>query len=156
MQHVSEILKEGNIVLTGADALTAGGYTQVPNAILEAPLSTGAKLVYAMLLKYAWSNDFCFPGQVRLAEDLRVTDRSIRNYLTELRDDGYIHVTQQGLTKPNLYRLDLTVFRGRVSKTARSVDNVAGSTGDRKKTVGPDRKKTMVLERKYLPTNKTQ
>lgn len=148
MQHVSEILKEGNIVLTGADALTAGGYTQVPNAILDAPLSTGAKLVYAMLLKYAWSNNFCFPGQVRLAQDLRVTDRSIRNYLTELRDEGYIYVTQQGLTKPNLYRLDLTVFRGRVSKVARGVYNSSGSVADRKKSTGPDRKKTTVLERK--------
>lgn len=148
MQHVSKILSEGNIVLTGADALTAGGYTQIPNAILDAPLSAGAKLVYAMLLKYAWSNDFCFPGQGRLAQDVRVTDRSVRNYLAELKDGGYIHVTQQGLTKPNIYRLDLTVLRGRVSKGASGVDNVGRSLPDRKKTTVPDRKEKTVLERK--------
>lgn len=28
-----------------------------------------------MLLKYAWQDDFCFPGQERLAEDMGVTDR---------------------------------------------------------------------------------
>jgi hypothetical protein len=32
-------------------------------------ISVGAKLAYAMLLKYAWNNDACFPGQVALAGD---------------------------------------------------------------------------------------
>ena len=46
---------ERNIILNGADVLTARGYTQVPNHVLVSDrLSPGAKLTYAMLLKYAW------------------------------------------------------------------------------------------------------
>ena len=81
---IGEIL-DRNIILRGADVLTAKGFTQVPNHVLvSARLSPGAKLTYAMLLKYAWQNDYCFPGQERLAKDMGVTDRSVRTYLQEL------------------------------------------------------------------------
>src|SRR3954468_10741354 len=63
MTPIGSIL-ERNIILNGADVLTAKGYTQVPNHVLVSDrLSPGAKLTYAMLLKYAWQNDSCFPGQ---------------------------------------------------------------------------------------------
>src|SRR5215208_2099219 len=78
MTPIGSIL-ERNIILNGADVLTAKGYTQVPNHVLVSDrLSPGAKLTYAMLLKYAWQNDSCFPGQERLAKDMGVTDRSVR------------------------------------------------------------------------------
>jgi len=45
---------ERNIVLKGADLFTIKGYTQVPNHVLVSnKISPGAKLTYAMLLKYA-------------------------------------------------------------------------------------------------------
>ena len=47
-------------------------------------LSPGAKLDYAMLLKYAWQNDCCFPGQERLAKDMGVTRQSANTYVQEL------------------------------------------------------------------------
>ncbi len=109
---IGDILKakERNIEIVGADLATRHGFTQVPNFILtNKDISVGAKLAYAMLLKYAWSNDACFPGQVTLAEDMGATDRSVRTYLKALETADLLEITQRGLGKTNLYRLHLTV-----------------------------------------------
>ena len=67
-----------NLRLKGADIATQRGWTGVPNFILESKeISVGAKLVYAMLLKYAREMDECFPGQARLAEDMGSGRRSV-------------------------------------------------------------------------------
>ncbi len=105
---IGEIL-DRNIILKGADVLTAKGFTQVPNHVLvSSKLSPGAKLTYAMLLKYAWQNDYCFPGQARLAQDMGVTDRSVRTYLQELERERFVGIKQRGLGRPNLYELNLS------------------------------------------------
>src|SRR2546421_6861 len=76
---LGDVLKERNIVLGGGDALSAKGFTQVPNFRLRSKkLSTDDEMAFAMLLSYAWQNDFCFPGQQRLAEDLGLDERSVR------------------------------------------------------------------------------
>jgi len=109
-RHIGAILKERNIEIIGADPVTRHGFTQVPNFILtKKELSVGAKLAYAMLLKYAWDNNACFPGQVKLAEDMGAGERSVRTYLKELESAGLLEITQRGLGKTNLYRLFLTV-----------------------------------------------
>ena len=108
LTSIGEIL-DRNIILKGADVLSAKGFTQVPNHVLVSnKLSPGAKLTYAMLLKYAWQNDFCFPGQERLAKDMGVTDRSVRTYLQELETQRFVNIKQRGLGKPNLYELNLS------------------------------------------------
>jgi hypothetical protein len=108
MTGIGEML-DRNIILKGADVLTAKGFTQVPNHVLVSGLlSPGAKLTYAMLLKYAWQNDYCFPGQERLAKDMGVTDRSVRTYLQELEARRFVNIKQRGLGKPNLYELNLS------------------------------------------------
>jgi len=77
-----------------------GGFTSIPNRILENnDLSLGARMTYAMLLKYAWQKDFCFPAQQQLAQDLGITDRSVRTFLGELRDRALIDWKQQGLNR---------------------------------------------------------
>src|SRR6266853_2296785 len=99
---------ERNIFLRGADVLTAKGFTMVPNHVLVSEkISPGAKLAYAMLLKYAWQNDYCFPGQKRLAEDMGVTDRSVRTYMQELQSQKFVAIKQRGLGKPNWYELNV-------------------------------------------------
>lgn len=99
-----------NIEIVGADPVTRHGFTQVPNVILtDESLSVGAKLSYAMLLKYAWDAGACFPGQVRLAKDMGSGERSVRRYLDELEISGLLEVEQRGLGKTNYYRLHLTV-----------------------------------------------
>ncbi|WP_316158320.1 MULTISPECIES: helix-turn-helix domain-containing protein [unclassified Bradyrhizobium] len=109
-RHISNILRERNIEIIGADLATRHGFTQVPNFILtNKELSVGAKLAYAMLLKYAWGDDACFPGQVKLAEDMGSGERSVRRYLDELEKTKLLEIVQRGLGKTNLYRLFLTV-----------------------------------------------
>ena len=107
LASIGEVI-ERNIFLRGADVLTANGFTMVPNHVLVSEkISPGAKLAYAMLLKYAWQNDYCFPGQERLAKDMGVTDRSVRTYLQELEGEKFVGIKQRGQGRPNLYELNL-------------------------------------------------
>jgi len=106
--RIAEIAR--NIEIVGADPVTLHGFTMVPNVVLTNPqLSVGAKLAYAMVLKYAWDNNYCFPGQVRLAEDMGAGERSVRTYLKELETAGLLEIQQRGLGKTNFYRLFATV-----------------------------------------------
>ena len=103
-----------NIEIVGADLITRHGFTQVPNFILtNKELSVGAKLLYAMILKYDWTNNGCFPGQQQLAEDMGSGERSVRTYQKELEDADVLEVTQRGLGKTNLYRLHVAVPKKR-------------------------------------------
>jgi hypothetical protein len=109
-RHIGDILKERNIEIVGADPVTQHGFTMVPNFLLtKNDISVGAKLAYAMLLKYAWANDACFPGQTTLAQDMGAALRSVRTYLKELEAAHLLEIKQRGLGKTNLYRLHLTV-----------------------------------------------
>jgi biotin operon repressor len=136
-RHIGDILKDRNIILKGADAVTQHGFTQVPNFILKSKkLSSGDKMVFAMLLSYAWQNDYCFPGQERLAEDLGVTDRSVRTNLKALQKQGLLVIVRRGLGKTNIYELDV-----------RYGDNPPKSRSDRKKTSGLERKNLSASER---------
>ena len=49
------------------------------------------------------------PHQQTLANDMGSGERSVRTYLKELEDIGFLEVTQRGLGKTNLYKLYLTV-----------------------------------------------
>jgi biotin operon repressor len=107
-KHIGQLLKDKNIILRDADMATAMGFTQVPNFLLKSKkLSSGDKLAFAMLLSYAWQNDFCFPGQQRLAEDMGITDRSVRTHLKALESNGLLAIVQRGQGKTNLYELSL-------------------------------------------------
>jgi hypothetical protein len=109
-RHIGDILRERNIEIIGADPATRYGFTQVPNFILtKKELSVGAKLAYAMLLKYAWGDDACFPGQLTLADDMGAAERSVRTYLKELESAELLEIEQRGLGKTNLYKLYLTI-----------------------------------------------
>lgn len=122
-RHIGDILKqkERNIEIIGADLATRHGFTQVPNFILtNERISVGAKLAYAMLLKYAWQDDACFPGQTKLAEDMGSGERSVRRYLDELEKGGLLEIVQRGLGKTNLYRLFLTIQNGRARRSGRA------------------------------------
>ncbi len=109
MKSIGEVIQEKNIVIKGGDVFTEGGFTQVPNALLRAKgVSQGAKLVYAMLLSYAWNNNSCFPGQDRLADDLSISRQSVNTHIKELERKDYISIKRRGLGKPNTYTLFMT------------------------------------------------
>jgi len=102
MLPIKDVLQKHTIVILN-EALKHG-FTQLPNYVLkEKRLSFGAKLTYAVLLSYAWEKDSCFPGQERIAQELSTSERSIRRFLVELKDSGFIDWKQQGLNKPNIY-----------------------------------------------------
>jgi DNA-binding transcriptional ArsR family regulator len=116
-RHIGDILKERNIVLKGADAATREGYTQVPNFLLKMrALSSGDKMTFAMLLAYAWQNDFCFPGQAKLAEDMGLNERTVRRHIQALEDAGLLVIQQRGQGRTNIYELNLVVTKGKVRK----------------------------------------
>jgi DNA-binding transcriptional ArsR family regulator len=109
MRPIGDLLKrERNIILKGADAATAKGFTQVPNFLLKSKkLSAGDKMAFAMLLSYAWQNDFCFPGQQRLGEDLGLDERSVRRHLKSLEATGLLAIQRRGQGRTNVYELNL-------------------------------------------------
>src|SRR4026209_594368 len=115
MDHIGAALEntKRNIEVIGEDLVTRHGFTQVPNFILtNEDLSVGAKLYYAMLLKYAREKDHCYPGQGTIAADMGSTDRSVRTSQQELEEAGFPGRNQRGLGKTNHYKLDLRVERG--------------------------------------------
>ena len=127
-RNIADIAR--NIELVGADPITLHGFTQVPNFVLtQKELSVGAKLAYAMLLKYAWGDQACYPGQLKLAEDMGAAERSVRTYLKELETMGILEIRQRGLGKTNLYRLHLTIPKGDKRHQSRPA-NFAVSTGN--------------------------
>lgn len=113
MKSIEEILKEKyknstkEIILDGADLVSQKGYTLIPNYVLHKPgLSGRAKLVYALLLSYAWGDkDASFPGQERLARLCGSSPRSVWSAIKELQLIGLITVVRRGLGKTNLYIL---------------------------------------------------
>lgn len=99
-----------NIILQGFDPVSAGGFTQVPNFLLKDPtLSANAKVVYSMLLSYAWHNNLVFPGQERMADDLGTSQPTIARAIQELETHGWLDVQRRGQGKTNLYVLKFTV-----------------------------------------------
>ena len=110
MQRLGETttFKDRNLRVKGADIATLRGWTGVPNFILESDqISIGAKLTYAMLLKYARELDECFPGQDRLAEDMGTSRQSVNSYIKELSRAELITVKRRGQGRPNLYTVHL-------------------------------------------------
>ena len=104
----TKAFKDRNLQLKGADIATQRGWTGVPNFILESKeISIGAKLTYAMLLKYAREDDECFPGQDRLAKDIGSSRQSVNTYIKELRDAGLVSIKRRGQGKPNIYTVHI-------------------------------------------------
>jgi hypothetical protein len=99
-----------NIILKGFDPVSAGGFTQVPNCLLNnESLSFAAKVVYAKLLSYAWSNDRVFPGQGRMAREVGSSQQTVSRAIVELKKVGYLGIQRRGQGQTNVYILYHTV-----------------------------------------------
>lgn len=111
-RSIGDLIQERTIVLRGADPVTQRGFVQVPTVILTAKeLSGNAKLVYAMLLKYAWNDGSCFPGQERLASDIGISRDTANGCINELAKKGYLNVIRRGQGKTNIYEVNIKVKR---------------------------------------------
>jgi DNA-binding transcriptional regulator YhcF (GntR family) len=102
-----------NLDMEGFDPVSAGGFTQVPNILLNSlDLSANAKLAYAKLLSYAWHHDFVFPGQERMAKEVGASRSVVNRAILELEKAGWLEIRRRGQGKTNLYVLKHRV-RGR-------------------------------------------
>ena len=109
-RHIGDVLRERNIRLDTNDPVVRGGFTQIPNFILNDPkLSLGAKVTYAKFLQYAWHNDHCFPGQERLAGEIGMSRTRVNEFTKELERLGLIKIKRRGQGKTNLYEIKFVV-----------------------------------------------
>ena len=104
MEQIGDTLKERFEQIIIENEMLRAGFAALPYMVLrDTRLSTGARLAYAVLLMYAWQEGSTFAGQVKMARDVGVSERQLRDYLQELQEKGYIRIKRQGLNKPNLY-----------------------------------------------------
>lgn len=120
MKDIKTLLKDRysklgrDIVLDGADFISQKGYTIIPNYVLTRDkLSAYAKLVYAMLLSYAWGDkNASFPGQGRLATDCGVSLRTVVRAVQELEEQRFVTIVRRGRGLTNIYVLHFKRKRG--------------------------------------------
>ena len=118
MEHIASHVeqRQRNIEFVRADLITQHGFTQVPNFLFKnSGLSMGAIVVYSKFLSYAWHNDFCFPGQQRLADDLGMGVSSINRFVKELEQSQLIEIDRRGQGKTNISKIAFVV-QGKTSK----------------------------------------
>ena len=120
MEKISSLDKfkeRQNIILQGFDPVSAGGFTQVPNFLLKDPkISANAKVVYSMLLSYAWNNNKVFPGQERMAEEVGSSKSTVGRAIQELEEQGWLEIQRRGQGKTNLYILKYMVLSNKDKK----------------------------------------
>ena len=134
------------------------GYTAFPNAVLRSPrLNPTAKVVYGLLLSYAWQQGRTWPGQDVLASDLGVTARTIRTALADLKAVGLISIEQRGLRQTNVYWIEpLEAFAQAEAPPEEPAgapspavaQDPGGFRSERKNFSGLDRKLVAALDRK--------
>src|SRR5947209_1715210 len=96
-------LIERNIELATKDPIARGGFTQVPNFILEdSALSLGAKVTYSLFLHFAWHKDSVFPGQDRLAAHMGMSTSRANEYIKELEAAGSSRSPGAARARPTL------------------------------------------------------
>lgn len=104
MDNLGSLLKQRFEQIIVDNEMLRAGFAAFPYVVLrDTRLSAGARLAYAVLLMYAWQQQACFPGQQKMAADIGVGERQLRNYLKELEENNYIKIKRQGLNRPNLY-----------------------------------------------------
>lgn len=114
LSDLARFKQRQNIILEGFDPVSAGGFTQVPNCVLrDKALSFVAKVVYSMLLSYAWHKDLVFPGQETMAVEMGTSRPTVTKAIGELQKAGYLDVDRRGQGQTNLYVLHHTVKQKR-------------------------------------------
>jgi hypothetical protein len=109
INDISRFKERENIILEGFDPVSAGGFTQIPNYLLNQTFSNNAKVVYAKLLSYAWHNNKVFPGQERMAEEIGTSQPTIARALKELEQEGWLDIQRRGQGKTNVYILKYAI-----------------------------------------------
>jgi len=70
----------------------ADGFTIVPNAVLTGEISKDLKMLYVILLMFAFKKGSCFPSVKVLARIFGANERTIQRHIKKLKDEGWIKV----------------------------------------------------------------
>ena len=104
MANIAAGIVSGRIGLASSHRAFADA-SLIPAAVIQnTTIGPGAKLAYSKLIEYARGREVATNN--RLAADLVVSPRSVRNYIAALRAAGLVHVRRHP-GKPNSYRLTL-------------------------------------------------
>ena len=88
------------------DEALRAGFAAFPYLVMnDTDLSVGARFTYAMLLQFAWQEGSTFAKQETLAEKIGVSLSTVKRYLYELRDTGYISIDRKDRRYNNTYTL---------------------------------------------------
>jgi hypothetical protein len=73
-------------------------YILIPTVVTEAQISSGAKLLYGIIASFGANNKLCFASNKKLNQMMGggKTDRTISNYLVELKQIGFLQITRKG------------------------------------------------------------
>jgi hypothetical protein len=89
------------------DSSLRHGFIQAPNIVIrDGSLSVNAKVLYLLLLSYAWQDGECFPGHKRLADNMGVKRTTIWRSLSELKSRRLISWARLGQGKTNIYYIE--------------------------------------------------
>ena len=133
----------------GTDLRLSEGFTKIPNVVLRSPgLSIGAKVVYGVLLSWAWQDEEAFPGQEAIATAVgKASEKSVRNWLKELAALNLVEPVRRGLGRTNLYvlkEISPVTIAGLYGKSYRSDrqylpdGSVTGTVAERADFAGPN------------------
>ena len=82
------------------------GFVQIPTPVVkDIRLSSTDKVVYTLLLSYAWQARRCFPGRATLAKDAGCNLTTITRSLAHLRETKLVRIERRGQGKVNIYHI---------------------------------------------------
>jgi AraC-like DNA-binding protein len=106
MQQIGALVKKRVERIIVENALLRAGFAAFPYLVMkDKALSLGARMTYAFLLMYAWQEGSCFPGQVKLAGEMGVSERQLRRYLYELSENAYVRIERTDKRFNNTYTI---------------------------------------------------
>jgi len=103
-QYQQEKPRDKNLVFDDPNLIH--GFTQTPNIVLrDSRLTDADKVLYGLLLSYAWHNGECFPGRDTLINDMGCDKKKFDRTMKHLKELNLIRVERRGLGKTNIYHI---------------------------------------------------
>ncbi|GAA0230232.1 DnaD domain protein [Metaclostridioides mangenotii] len=97
MSEKTEVKIENNSILSN-------GYGLIPQMVArDKTISIGAKGLYSYLSSMAGANGTCYPSRDIITHELSIGKNTFTKYLNELKDRGYIKVSQRRAGKGKMY-----------------------------------------------------
>lgn len=129
-------MHDNKIQLSG---IFSEGYGFVPKKLMKADdINSNAKLILCYLLSYTGAGVNCFPNIEQIANDLKISKRTIIRCIKSAREKGYLSIDKkhlgQGKGSSNLYTLifmsDFPSAKNARAKKARESESIAGDKID--------------------------